>query len=324
MSQKLEKYVKIRSFLAGNIENILENLIARRESSKINSEDLFDFGPGEKPSSTINWQKNYPILRKYDILLLEKESLGLYVSGDPLEEYQNLLHWVREVAGRDDIFLILIEKAKKIFTKNGGMMFALEVSMSGQEVEGIIFPKNALRLSSKIEEKELYWVKGNILDKSKNKTKPQEGETEESVQEFVELPKLAIEELAFFEEGVMPLFANEEIKIANNRAQILNSQNWQNLKYNPNAFQTDIDITQNSQPTTEPELKILRIPNTVPKETLLVLKNQLSPTPKSNSIKVKLEIQDSSGQWRKVKGEYWLEIDKLPPELSSFLALIGK
>ncbi len=323
MSQEVENFVKIRSFLAGNIENILENLVARRESSKISSEDLFDFGSGEKRSSKINWQKNYPILRKYDVLLLEKESLGLYVSGDPLEEYQNLLHWVREVASRDDIFLILIEKVKKIFTKDGSMMLVLEVSMSTQEVEGIIFPRNALKLSSKIEEKKLYWVKGNILDKSKNKAKPREDEVEESVQEFVELPKLVIEELTLFEEGIMPLFANEEIKMSNNRVQILNSQNWEYLKRNPNAFQTSINDNQNPQPIAKQKLKILKIPNTVSKEALLVLKNQLNPTPKSNSIKVKLEIQNSLGQWKKVKGEYWLEIDKLPPEFSDFLSALS-
>ncbi len=323
MSQEVENFVKIRSFLAGNIENILENLVARRESSKISSEDLFDFGSGEKRSSKINWQKNYPILRKYDVLLLEKESLGLYVSGDPLEEYQNLLHWVREVASRDDIFLILIEKVKKIFTKDGSMMLVLEVSMSTQEVEGIIFPRNALKLSSKIEEKKLYWVKGNILDKSKNKAKPREDEVEESVQEFVELPKLVIEELTLFEEGIMPLFANEEIKMSNNRVQILNSQNWEYLKRNPNAFQTSINDNQNPQPIAKQKLKILKIPNTVSKEALLILKNQLNPTPKSNSIKVKLEIQNSLGQWKKVKGEYWLEIDKLPPEFSDFLSALS-
>lgn len=331
---EVEFFIKVRSFLAGNIETILENLVARRESSKIDSEDLFAEGNIEN-KSTIQWQKNPTILKRLDVLLAEKESLGLYVSGNPLNEYQSLLHKVREVAGRDDIYLIIIEKVKKIFTRAGTMMFALEICLAEQDVEGIIFPKNAMRLSGKLEEKELFWVKGNIVDRSKNKTKEgvnkiESEETEnnenDGVQEYAELPKLAIEDLCPFNQGVLPLFFNEDIKMAGNRISILEKVNWSKLKFNPNidwnSF-TDIkdksSVDQYQNFTSNNKVKILKIPNNIGKDKLVTIKKLTSSNFTEGASLYRFEIQDSAGVWQKVKGEYWLDISTLPLDLSQLL-----
>jgi hypothetical protein len=332
MTQEVENFVKVRSFLAGHVEVILENLTARRESSKIDSEDLF---AADAPTTqgSIQWHKNYPILKRLDVLLAEKDSLGLYVSGNPLMEYQGLLDWVRDSAGRDDVFLIIIEKIKKIFTKAGTMMFALQISMAEKEVEGIIFPKNAIRLSGRLEEKELYWVKGNINERGKGKKKgSKNGEEtesengEEGVQEFVELPKLIIEEINRFEEGVLPLFEGEEIKLSANRSAALSKIDWLGLKTNPK--QSVASAT--SQP---PEASLespakgqaadrsvwLRLPNTLSQKDLVGLKKLLRHEPGAGARPIRLEIQDSQGNWKKVKGQFWLNLNELPAEFQSLV-----
>jgi len=324
MSEFLPEYVQIRSFLAGNIDNILENLAARREHSKINADDLFSLDANTSNLVNIRWNTNYPLLRKYTILVLEKETLGLYVSGNPLEEYAPLLNWVRETTSRDDVFLILIEKIKKVFTKSGTMMLALTITTLEGDLEGLVFPKNALQISPKIEEKELFWVKGKISDKNKHKTKNNTNDKvdkiddsgeETNTQEFAELPKLIIEQVCSFEEGVLPLFDGEEYPLAQNRIQLLTAQDWAKLKHNPTAFTSKI-ASNNTALTKETTIKILRIPNTVTKEQLLALKNKLANTPTTDQdIKIKLEVQDSANHWRKVKGEYWLNLKQLPEGL---------
>lgn len=322
MTLEKEDFVKVRSFLAGNVEVMLENLMARRESSKIDSEDLFA-SSGDVSQVTIQWQKQYTVLKRLDVLLAEKDSLGLYVSGDPLAEYQELLNWVRDTAGRDDIYLIILEKAKKIFTKAGTMMFALQVSMTEKEVEGIIFPKNAMRLSGLLEDKEIYWAKGNITERSRNRKKSGEGEdeSEEGVQEFVELPKLAIEELVRFESGVLQLFEGEEIPLAKNRAEALSKVDWLKLKSTPKSdFLSDPNNQEEekdkmSQPTTISA----RLPNNLGREKLMEFKTFLRSETTPDSVQVKLEIQDSTGSWQKVKGTYWLNQNELPSELRAYL-----
>ena len=324
MSKNLPEYVQIRSFLAGNVDHILENLTARREQSKINADDLFSWDIKTSGLANIRWNTNYPLLRKYTILVLEKEALGLYVSGNPLEEYQPLVHWVRETTARDDIFLVLIEKIKKVFTKSGTMMLALTITTLEGDLEGLVFPKNALQISPKIQEKELFWVKGKISEKNKNKTKNNasdkidktDNSSEESgTQEFAELPKLIIEEVCCFEQGVLPLFDGEEYPLAQNRAQLLMEQDWVKLKTNPTDFTSK---SSHSNPTLikDNRIKILRIPNTATKEQLLALKNRLTNTPTTDQdIQIKLEVQDSANRWRKVKGEYWLNLAQLPEGL---------
>ncbi len=324
MSESLPEYVQIRSFLAGNIDNILENLTARREHSKINADDLFSSDVQTSDLTNIRWNTNYPLLRKYTILVLEKEALGIYVSGNPLEEYQPLLHWVRETTARDDIFLILIEKIKKVFTKSGSMMLALTITTLEGDLEGLVFPKNALQISPKIEEKELFWVKGKISDKNKNKTKNNANDKvdktddsgeESSTQEFAELPKLIIEQVCRFEEGVLPLFDGEEYPLAQNRIQLLMEQDWSKLKEDPASF-TSRTTSDNTTPAKDTTIKILRIPNTATKEQLLALKTKLTNKPTTEQdIKIKLEVQDAANRWRKVKGEYWLNLKQLPEGL---------
>jgi hypothetical protein len=249
-------YIDIRSFLAANVENLLENLNLHRQVKKIQTDDLFGAQTSEN-SPCLNLKLDFKLYSKREILLMEKDSLGLYVSGNPLEDYAPILAWVRDITNRDDVHLMLVNKGKRIFTKAGGMMFALQISTPDEELEGIIFPNKALLFSPKLEEKEIYWVKGKINrpktklareEVSKQAVKDMEEEisepkeTEQEIQEFVELPKLLIEELNRFEEGVLDLFAGEEIKMTIHRIHQLEGIDWSKLKDEPQYLQSILEL----------------------------------------------------------------------------------
>jgi DNA polymerase III alpha subunit len=329
--KNMDVFVVTRSFLAGNIEVLLENLSVRREAKKIDSEDLFNGGEGVEDSAGIPWNLNFGKIHKYDILLLEKESLGIYVSGNPLKEYEEILDSVRHIVLRDDIFLVLIEKAKKIFTRNNSMMFALQITLPDDEkFEGIIFPKIAPSLSPKLEEKQLYWVKGKIT--SGKKKKPESNlseevqgsdvgpETEshmEETKEYEELPKLIIENLVKFEEGVIPLFEGEDLQLTNTRQEYLATFNWQELKEKPGKIKDKASTKNNKNKLTKQSIYkekdssqsppiVLKLKKSLGTTKLKEIKSHLTKNSGEGTVEVKLEIENGEG-WKKVKGTYWVD-----------------
>jgi DNA polymerase III alpha subunit len=308
--------IKIRSFLAANSEKMLENIAVRRQAGKIDAEDLFGSDDSVSTQNMI-WEKNTPDMSKINILLQEKESLGLYVSGNPLDDYRDLLQWCRHTSGRDDIFLVLIDKIKKIFTKTNAMMFALQISTPDLNLEGVIFPKNALNVSSILEEKELYWVQGKIQEtkrKSPESLKAPDDEafaSEEStgdveIKEFDELPKLIINNIHKFEDGVLPLFANEEIPLAINRESKFKNLDWKSLKIQP----TDLNFTTQSSQTVNNSVKTIRLEKSIGAQRLKEIIATLQKSPFSGGVEVYVEVENSEG-FKKAKGTFWVTQDIL-------------
>jgi hypothetical protein len=311
-------FIDTRSLLAANVENLLENISIRRNAGKNAAEDLF--GGGEAKSEQINWVTNFLPRSKIDILLQEKESLGLYVSGHPLDDYRSLLQWCRDTSARDDIYIILIDKIKKIFTKTNSMMFVLQISVPEVEVEGIIFPKNALNLSPLLEEKELYWVKGKIQQSKKSQASKaqkkevtelsEEGEEiikeEGELKEYDELPKLIIDELVGFDEGILPLFAHEDIPMSNNRLNMLKIINWKHLKTDPISIlnQENGQLPAAITPSQQIELPIIFLPKSIGPEKLKHIKHELKPQTFTGAIEVRVEVEGTD-EVKKVKGSFW-------------------
>lgn len=315
MTDDSKDFIKIRSFLADNVEILLENLNVRRQAGKIDSEDLF--GETEEVNSSIPWKKDFKTRSLLEVLVAEKESLGLYVSGNPLQNYKEILEWIREITNEDEIHLVLINKAKKVFTRTNAMMFALDISTIGENYEGIIFPKNAIELSPILEEKELFWVRGRVV---KNKKKKKEVEAVEGeIQEYNELPKLAIEGISKFEEGLNRLFASSEIKLAVNRQKALDSVNWEGLKNDPKNLEQYLKKDPKPKPDKEDsqKAKIIEIPKTFGPSKLKNIKAILKKEPDNkDSIKIKLKIQHN-GDWKMARGSFWVNENELNKILKS-------
>jgi DNA polymerase III alpha subunit len=298
----VSNFLQTRSFLAQNIEVILETLVALKSKSQNSSDDLFG-NFQELDARVVPWSKPKIQISKKEVLLKEKDSLGLYVSGNPLEDYRKILEFVKEKTLRDDVFLVLVDKIKKIFTRNNSMMFSVQLSVLDYLLEGVIFPKNALKLSPIIQEKKLFWVKGKIQN---NRNKNQEESAEDS-KEYENLPKLIIEEACSFESGPLPLFEGESIALSQNRQNLINSISWVEILEDPTLFtyqdtNSDLPKTQHHNSQT---LRSLRLSKNLGLTKLNQIKASLKDTYELGYHAVALEVETSEG-FKKVKGTKYL------------------
>ena len=295
----INQRLNIRQTLADNLEYMLEKVNSYKIEKKNNSFDLFgDFE--EEFEEKVNLVPA-TIINKLNILLKEKEYLGLYITSNPMQEFSAILDYVRQISENNNIHLILIDKIKKIFTKNKEMMFALEISIDGEKVEGVIFPKSAMALSPLLEEKTLYFVIGRISQPKKRKVEIDATENESSevsdgiiIQEFVELPKLLISDLCLFTNGVMPLLQTDETRISKQRGEILEKINFVELLIDPLSF---------TKKDKELEIVELRLPNTLPKNTAIEIKNILN-SKQTEEIIIKLLIMLPTGEYKESKAVY--------------------
>ena len=319
MSSAIDKsnIVETRSFLIANVERILENISSRREAKKIDTDDLFGDIPKHNETK-INWRTDYNDLSKFNILMMEKEILGLYVSGNPLQEYLELQTWVRETTDFDDIYLVVIEKIKKIFTKTGAMMLGMNITILPQEgkesqIEGVVYSKRAPVLSPILEEKKMYWVKGK-LSEPKEKSKPAEtdelAEIDDTIveqREYVEATKLIFEEACKIDQGIMPIFEGSNYSISKPRLEILQRVNWVKVALDPNSI---FEQQKSLQPKINKdfELKLITIRDSLSidkvKEIKLNLKQETNLNADSH-YKVSLKIIHS-GTTKDIAKEYWM------------------
>ncbi len=300
----------IRTTLANNVEYLLEKISSYKEELKNESMDLFSDDLTIEDKIELKKPEH---INQLTVLLKEKEFLGLYVTANPVEQYSELLKFVRDQSEVKNIYLVLIDKVKKIFTRNKDMMFGLEISTEGEKVEGIIFPKNALKLSPLIEEKQIYWVIGKISVPKKRKAEPQvavegdfESEDGNQVTEFVELPKLIIEDLTPYLQGVLPLLLTEELKPSKQRIAILEKIDYNSIlsdsknleKYLGLKVQKELDDTKPSQI----ENIRLDLGLTLDKKKAIEIKKILHL--EGNDYNIMVYVQVITGEFKKAKTEY--------------------
>ncbi|GAB4144229.1 MAG: DNA polymerase III subunit alpha [Patescibacteria group bacterium] len=353
-SSLAKRYVLTRSFLAGNIERMLEALSAFKHHSQVESDSLF--GGGEETTSNgpvIAWEKTqFEILPKPNVLLLEKEFLGIYITGRPLEDFQLLESQLKKLVGTQDLHLAVIDKVKKIFTKSNNLMFALQVTTPESSYEAVIFPKIALEMSPRLEEKKVVWIKGKI-DVSKAKKSEEEEvvkkmaeaedpdlveeNRESDIVEYKDLPKILVDNLNDFREGLSQLFAKSKISQA--KIKPLENLDWENLwlepdKFNPKdlpkltnhktedasvgtkSVEPEEKITANSTNSSDVNFKqkqpddfvrIIRISMADGENgKLSQIKKLLKPTEADGLIPVKLSVEVSPGEWKSSK-VFWLD-----------------
>ena len=312
--------VETRSFLIANVERILENISSRREAKKIDTDDLFG-DIGQQNETKVNWKTEYKKLSKLDILMMEKEILGLYVSGNPLQEYSELQQWVQEVTGFDDIYLVVIEKIKKIFTKAGAMMLGMNITILPEQdkeaqIEGVVYSKRTPVLSPILEEKKIYWVKGK-LSEPKEKAKPAEtsepAEIDDTIveqREYVEATKLIFDEACLIDQGILPIFQSSDYSLSQPRREILEQVNWAKVALDPSLiFQQDqheeLKINKNY------EVKLITITDSISIEKVKEIKHNLNQETNLSAdhyYKVLLKIIHN-GATKDIPKDYWMAKD---------------
>ena len=171
-------------------ESIVENVNETKKKNYINQLSFFDID-SNSPKSQISIKKSNRIPTKKDLLNLEKEVIGIYVSGHPLDDYAKYIEKNSTVSTNklnveDDeenidsvmeydqktVSICGIISASKMLTTKAGkqMMFATLEDMYGS-VELVIFPKVFAKFSYLLREDTVVKVTGKVNIKENEKTK---------------------------------------------------------------------------------------------------------------------------------------------------------
>lgn len=160
---------KYRSRLLYMLDSAIENGQRVQEDKRLGQISLFDCGSIELPQIAVE-----PDLKEYskqDILAMEKEILGFYVSGHPLEEYQSMLsglvsHQIGDLAEVPDGASVklggIITAFKRTVTKKGEAMAYFTLEDTSGSIEVLVFPKNYLRLMSFLEADKVIFLSGRL------------------------------------------------------------------------------------------------------------------------------------------------------------------
>lgn len=135
-----------RGSMLGNVETMLS--FAKESNSMKNQTSLFA-GLDTAPSK-LNLKESVT-LTKREVLAYEKEFLGLYISGHPLEEYKERmekggavpLEFIKAHGREEKTYLIagIIEDIRTVFTKKGESMAFIKVADFTGRIDGVLFPK---------------------------------------------------------------------------------------------------------------------------------------------------------------------------------------
>lgn len=158
---------------------ILDQIAADRKKSLTGQMTLFDFAGEEEKQ---DYEISLPDVTEYSkdqLLALEKEVLGVYVSGHPLEAYENRIKKnctassndfeIDEETGKtkvtDDEIVIIggMVTAKTVkTTRNNSMMAFLTLEDLFGIVEVILFPKDYEKYKLLIEEDQKIFIRGKV------------------------------------------------------------------------------------------------------------------------------------------------------------------
>ena len=158
---------------------IMDSIHQEKNTSMTGQMSLFDLVPEEQKEE---FDVKLPEVGEYSkemMLAFEKEVLGIYVSGHPLEEYQEM--WEKHITARTTDFRLddetgttkvidgsvvtiggLIAEKKIKYTKTEKVMAFLTVEDLVGSVEVIVFPKDYEKFGSKLTEDQKVFVQGRV------------------------------------------------------------------------------------------------------------------------------------------------------------------
>ncbi len=160
-------------------QRIIDDVVQEKKKNFSGQMTLFDF---MDESDRKRFEIRYPDVGEYDrptLLSYEKEVLGLYISGHPLDEYEE--SWRRNVTAVSSDFYVdeetgktvvkdnqevviggMIVARKIIMTKNNKMMARIQLEDLVGTVDVIIFPNDFERQMNDIKEDMKIYVKGRV------------------------------------------------------------------------------------------------------------------------------------------------------------------
>lgn len=180
--------------LLDSFESILDNINQTKRNNYANQINMFDMGDIDKNTPTVIINKSNKKPTKKDLLDMEKEMLGLYVSGHPLDEYIDVIKKEATVTSKDleneeqvdDIQEMenktdydgkvvtvcgILSHRKTLITKSGNQMMFAELEDLYGSLELIIFANVLQNNSSLLQDDNIVKIIGKVSYKENEKTK---------------------------------------------------------------------------------------------------------------------------------------------------------
>ena len=167
-----------KQFMSAYVQ-IMDHIVHDRKNNMAGQISLFDIVDESEKSS---YDVRLPDVGEYSkdmILAFEKEVLGIYVSGHPLEEFEDL--WRRSITNTTADFVLeeesgetrvrdnasctiggIISNKKIKYTKNDKIMAFLQIEDLVGTVEVIVFPRDYEKNSMKLLEDNKVFIKGHV------------------------------------------------------------------------------------------------------------------------------------------------------------------
>ncbi|GAC1573431.1 MAG: DNA polymerase III subunit alpha [Candidatus Doudnabacteria bacterium] len=158
-----------RNQLLFNTEQVLEYVREQLKSKQSGQDSLF--GGMSIENRDIVLLPCAPATQE-EMLLWEKELLGLYVSSHPLENYKRAFSRIMNIAGLTEEMMEknitvggIISKMKKSLTKKQEPMIFLTLEDKTGMIEALLFPKTLVKVSHLIEMEKVVQMSGRLSDK---------------------------------------------------------------------------------------------------------------------------------------------------------------
>lgn len=167
-----------RATLLASFENVLDMVNADNRRGLSGQVNMFDLDLSQKDESVYSLI-NVPEMDKKDLLSQEKDVLGLYVSGHPLEAYSkeivdfaNIKSFelmLDEETGKSNLidgqvvkFIGVVNHIKNKITKNNDVMAFVTFEDLYGEIETIVFPKTYVQYKAVLYEDNIVKVEGRV------------------------------------------------------------------------------------------------------------------------------------------------------------------
>ncbi len=179
-----------------------------RDEGQLNLFELSPVGAPHAPSITL---PSIPELPLRERLMMEKETLGLYISGHPLDDYRaclghgTLIPLTALAQHRDKRVQVggMILEVRRITTRKGQEMAFVRVEDLEGSVEVVVFPKVFDRCRSLLQPEQVVLIKGTV-----------DNEDDEGA------PKLLADEISVLPLPSQPLAAKESLRVHEGNTQI--------------------------------------------------------------------------------------------------------
>lgn len=158
-----------RRELVMNIERAVDYAAAKEEAGRFGQASLFE-GSGEEeyPPFCLDAAEEFP---RAEILRMEKELLGFYFSGHPMDEWRklwercsdaNLEHPERSSPDRTYTLIAMLTEFREILTKTGRKMAFGAVENPGGSIEIVVFADTLERFRERFAVDQVLCLRGKI------------------------------------------------------------------------------------------------------------------------------------------------------------------